>query len=48
MNSEKNNPLIDEVTPDLEGFIDCGEDPDCEKKYYTLVGREIPDSGDAK
>lgn len=48
MNYEENFSLIDEVTPDLEGFIESGEDPDCEKRYFTLLGKEEPDGGNAE
>lgn len=40
--------LVDDVTPDLEGFLDTGEEPDCEEKIYSIQGTEVIDHGSAK
>ena len=45
---EEKFTLIDEVTPDLEGFLDLEKEPDCEQRSYTLHGAEVTESGDAK
>lgn len=37
--------LIDEVTPDLEGFLDAEQDPDCEESTYSLQGTEVTRNG---
>lgn len=46
MNPEKDYPLLSEVMPDLEGFLDIG--PDCEEQSYTLSGEEVTHNGDAE
>lgn len=48
MNYEENFSLIEEVAPDLEGFLDIGNDPDCEEQTFTLQGREVPYHGNAE
>ncbi len=50
--NEKQNesafPLVDEVTPDMEGFLEAGREPDCEERTYTLHGTEVTEHGTAK
>lgn len=40
--------LVDEVTPDLEGFLEAGQEPGCEEQAYTILGTEVPCDGDAE
>lgn len=47
-NEKQNFPLVDEVTPDLEGFLDAGQDPDCEERIFTIHGTEVTEYGAAK
>lgn len=46
--NEKAFSLVDEVTPDLEGFLEAGQNPDCEERIFTIHGTEVTDSGNAK
>lgn len=48
MNPKNKYSLIDEVTPDLEGFLEAGQDPDCEEIVYSLQGTEVPYNGNAE
>ncbi len=40
--------LADEVTPDLEGFLEAGQAPDCEERIFTIRGTEVTTYGAAK
>lgn len=39
--TENIQALIDQVTPDLEGFLDARLNPDCVETAYSLSGEEI-------
>lgn len=46
---EEEYPFLEEVTTDLEGFLEAEmDDPDGELKNFTLQGVEVTDRGDAK
>lgn len=40
-NTENIQALIDQVTPDLEGFLEARLNPDCVETAYSLSGEEI-------
>lgn len=39
--TENIQALIDQVTPDLEGFLEARLNPDCVETAYSLSGEEI-------
>ena len=47
-NKAANNPnlfdLMNQVTPDEEGFLNAGQEPDCEQRIYSSDG-EVMDDG---
>ena len=46
-NKAANNPnlfdLMNQVTPDEEGFLNAGQEPDCEQRIYSSVGEGMDD-----
>lgn len=46
--NEEIRSLADEVTTDLEGFLEAEQEPDCEERTYTIHGAEVTEGGTAK
>lgn len=50
-NKAANNPnlfdLMNQVTPDEEGFLNAGHEPDCEQRIYSADG-EVTGDGASK
>lgn len=47
MNNTNLFDLINQVTPDEEGFLSAEQEPDCELRIYSAVG-EVTDDGASK
>ncbi len=47
MNNTNLYDLINQVTPDEEGFLSAEQEPDCELRIYSAVG-EVTDDGASK
>lgn len=43
-----NETLIEQVTTDPDGFIEAGQEIDCEEAVYTLQGKETDLNGAAE
>lgn len=44
MNNTNLFDLMNQVTPDEEGFLNAGQEPDCEQRIYSAAG-EVTDDG---
>lgn len=44
MNNTNSYDLMNQVTPDEEGFLIAGQEPDCELRVYSAAG-EVTDDG---